>query len=177
MEGLNLQDALLPYDPYYAWDIFLYVILALQLITLAFVFTGPLRDVLVMAIVLICGVADKTYIFGFLEGNMSTFASAAQFHAERAFLTYVTRVAMFALPMILVTQTKIQRAKPIAVVLAVLSLVYTFGRWFFQQRTAAQQEQNLLSPENQWLVAHVGILALMWLQVRIGNKIRPKPTA
>ena len=40
---------------------------------------------------------------------------------------------MFTLPILLVSQTKIPKAKPLGIILAIVSLVYALGRFLVQQ--------------------------------------------
>jgi len=130
MNNVSLADVLAPQQ---SWDYFLYVIIIIEFILMALLFSGSLRDVILIAVAMICAVADKAYLFGFLEGGATTLNAAINYHTKESFLTYAARVAMFATPTLIITQTKISRAKPIAVLLAILSLVYMFARWFFQQ--------------------------------------------
>ena len=130
-----LIEILKPKDP--PWDYFLYVVIVLQVILLGIIFAGTLRDVIFIGITVMCAVADKAYLFGFIEGGykvtLANLDRAVEFHTTESFMTYAARVAMFALPLIIITQTKIPRAKPAAVFTAVTTAVYVFTRWFFEQ--------------------------------------------
>lgn len=130
---ISITDALLPVEQYYIWDIILYGLMFFQLILLAVVFSGPLRDVIFVAVMIIAAFADKAYIFGFIEGGASTFDAAIVYHAELAFMTFIARVSMFVFATVLITQTKIKIARPLAVICALYALIYTFARWFTQQ--------------------------------------------
>jgi len=159
--NLTISDALLPREEYFAWDIFLYVIIFLQVIALVLLFSSTLKDTIMIAIVMICGFADKAYIFGFIDGRESV-----QYHAKNAFGTYVIRITMFALPFVLVTQTKVGRAKPICAILGVLSLIYMFARWFFQQRNTPEVINTGMAMEYGTMVAHMGWIWLVYRHPR-----------
>lgn len=166
MNNLSFEEALLPREEYYGWDIFLYVIIAFQLILLFLLFSSTLRDVILVGVTVICAFADKAYLFGFIDGRAS-----AAYHAEDAFLTYVIRVAMFTLPMVIVTQTKVSKAKPVAVIIAVMAFFYSFGRWYFQQRVAGERDDDLRqrSEEIRYIVmaAHFVWLWALTMPVRL----------
>jgi hypothetical protein len=129
----------------YVWDMYLYVIFFFQIILFALLFSSTLRDTIAVGVTIMSAIADKTYIFGYLEFDDKAYA--IWYHTQEAFLTWVVRVAMFAIPLILVTQIKSKTkaeaklktpAKFLSAVLFVISLVYTGGRWAFQQRVAGQ---------------------------------------
>jgi len=132
MEGLTLQDALLPRDGQMVWDVTLYVIMFFQIILLIILFDGSLRDVLLVAVSFISAMADKAYVFGFLEYPDSA-ALAIPYHTEQAILTYVARVAMFSAPLLLAAMTKEKKARPLAILIFLTTAIYTFARWFIQQ--------------------------------------------
>jgi hypothetical protein len=137
------------------WDYFLYVILFIQLILLLLLFSGSLRDSIFIAITVMCAVADKAYLFGYIEGGRDTYEGAVAYHSFTSFWTYAIRVAMFALPLIITTQTKVKRAQGLSILLAIVSGVYMFGRWYFQQRDAP-------SPSS------VGFVQQMFFSVQVG---------
>lgn len=120
------------------WDYVVYGIIFLQLILLVLLFSGSLRDVLLMAVTLMAAFADKGYLFGYVEGGKETLSEVIRYHTTESFMTYAARVAMFALPMIIITQTKIKRARPMAVLVTIVCMVYAFGRWYDQQYEAGQ---------------------------------------
>lgn len=169
---IPLGDLLRPYSgldvgmvPNQYWDITLYVILVFQLILLALLFNGSLRDVILMAVALLAGVADKLYLFGFIDPdapNNPTLDAAVRFHALDSFMTWVSRIAMFAAPLIITTQTKIKRARPVAIFLALLTLIYAFGRWGLQQRVAGSGDfNNGIMPEPHFAAAYVTVVGGM----------------
>ncbi len=131
MENISLSEVIRPQDGF--WDFILYVIIFLKLVLLAFLFNGSLRDVILIASSMLAAVADKIYLFGFVDGGCTTINCAVEFHTKESFFTYVARVMIFAFPLIITTQTKIKRAKPLCVLIGIGGLVYTFGRWFVQQ--------------------------------------------
>lgn len=137
------------------WDYALYVLMFVQLITLMLVFNSSLRDVLFIAIPIICAFADKAYLFGYVEGGYKDVGSAIDYHTKESFATYVARVAMFAFPLMLTTQTKVKRAAPATAFLAVITGIYVGARWGLQQ-LPAEQESSVLSPANMLVTAQFG---------------------
>jgi hypothetical protein len=130
---ISLQEILLPQDT--PWDYFLYVVMFFQFLLLIALFNGSLRDVIFISIGMMAAIADKTFLFGYIfQEGCETIACAKPYHTEESFWTYVARVGMFFFPVLISTQTKQKAAKPLSVLSAILALVYTFSRWFFQQR-------------------------------------------
>lgn len=167
MENISLSEVIRPQDG--IWDFILYVIIFLQIVLLALLFNGSLRDVILMAAAMLAAVADKIYLFGFVDGGATTIDYAVRFHTKESFLTYVARVIIFAMPLVITTQTRIKRAKPLCVVLGIMSLVYTFARWYFQQYP--EGEKDFRRP-GSWLedgvyVANTIGLCLILLEVHL----------
>lgn len=135
MENINIREVLLPVEGQVMWDVYLYVILFFQFILLVILFTGSLRDVIFIAIAFMAAIADKMYLFGFIDpgSTASTLPAAVRYHTLESFYTYGARIAIFALPLLITTQTKTKRAAPVAGFIALLGFVYLFGRWAFQQ--------------------------------------------
>ena len=106
-----------------AWDLALYFMLLLEVVVLVLLFNGSLRDVIMMAIVMLSTVADKVYLFGYLLAGALTVDQAVVAH-QNEFPTLVARVAMFTLPFVITTQTKIKGAKPFVILLAISTSIY-----------------------------------------------------
>lgn len=155
------------------WDLWLYGILVLQFILLVLLFQGSLRDVMMIAAAMIAAFMDKLYIFGFVDPSTywvegSPIAVAVSYHTLQSFFTWGARVLMFAAPLLIITQTKISKAKPVAVLTALVTLVYVFGRWGFQIRLAARCDTQIrddprcIYPESggsiEFYVAQSGIM-------------------
>jgi hypothetical protein len=153
MENITLSEALAPQQV--PWDYILYIIFAMQVVVLALLFSGSLRDVLMIAVTVLCLIADKTYIFGFIEGGAQTMDAAIQYHTKESPLTFGVRIAMFALPLVITTQTKIPKAKPALVLLALTSVGYTCTRWFFQVFPEAQNDPSRTGTD---FVQHTGLM-------------------
>src|SRR5574341_749991 len=143
---MDIKTLLMPYasQPGGAvWDYFLYGILLMQFILLILLFNGSLRDVIMVGAIFLAAIADKLYLFGFTidpDAPGGSMGSAVNYHIYRSFFTYAIRVMMFAFPMLITTQTKISKAKPMAILLTIASIVYFAGRWTFQQRVAGQND-------------------------------------
>lgn len=165
MKNISLSEVLRPQDG--LWDYALYVIIFLQVILLAVLFLGSLRDVLFMAAAVISAISDKIYLFGFLDGGATNIDQAVEFHTKDSLFTYVARVMMFAFPLVITTQTKIRRAKPLCVILGVGGLVYMFGRWFVQQRPEGIKDfrQPGTFIEDGIYLIHAGTMYLVLLDV------------
>lgn len=132
MENISLGDV---FAIQASWDYFLYVIMFFQFILLLMLFvTENLRDTIMIAVVVICAFADKAYLFGYLEGGAADVDSAVVYHSKRSFGAFALRVIMFGIPVILFTQTKVKRAKPLCIILGLLSFGYLGARWFAEQR-------------------------------------------
>jgi hypothetical protein len=147
--GIDQLEFLIPFaEGNTVWDIYLYIILFFQLILFITVFAGPLRDLMFVAIPMVAALMDKLYFFGFFDPGIvnrgapaeagyattSAWVDAAIFHhTEVSFWTYVARVSLFFFPFVIMTLTKMKRAPVMAGIVGGLSLLYTFGRWLFQQ--------------------------------------------
>jgi len=142
MENVKFTEVLAPVEGQVAWDYFLYVLLFFQLILLVLLFSGSLRDVIFIAVTVMCAVADKTYLFGFIDpgSTATTLPAAVRFHTLESFYTYGARIIMFALPLLITTQTKISKAKPVCIIVALMSFIYVIARWVVQQRVAGQAD-------------------------------------
>lgn len=176
MENIQFIDVISPQSP---WDFFLYVIMFFQFILLFILFaTESLRDTLMIAAVVIAAVMDKAYLFGYIECGATNLTAAVDSHSKYAFGTMAARMVMFAFPLILVTQTKVKAARPLAIILAILSMIYVGARWAFQQRTGGWGGRGACFAEDfnhsheQYLYAHAGMLILThWLldEKRLGH--------
>ncbi len=167
MKNISLSEVLRPQDG--VWDFVLYIIIAMQVILLALLFLGSLRDVLLMAASVLAAIADKIYLFGFVEGGATTIEQAVAFHTKESFLTYAARVIMFAFPLVITTQTKIRRAKPLCAILGIIGLVYMFARWFFQQYPEGEgdfRRPAMIAQEGMYLV-QAGTMYLVLLDAAL----------
>lgn len=151
MEGLTLQDVILPQEGQFYWDIAVYGLLMLSLLALFMLSQGTMRDTLMLTGVVMFCVLDKTYAWGYIvrpagvfEG-MPTDCVAYPNICERdvrvaAHLvhlgTYLMRVGMFAFPLVVVGQTRVGRVRILAGFITAYAAVYVAARWYLQQRNA-----------------------------------------
>jgi len=172
MENVTLSEVLAPQQ---VWDYGLYVIFVIQLIVLGLLFSGSLRDVLMIGFTVMCLIADKAYIFGFLDGGATTLEAAIAYHTIKSPFTFGVRIAMFALPLVITTQTKIPKAKPALVLLAIVSVIYTVLRWFVQVFPEAQKDTDRgvgdLLNEHNIMAAQVGITFVSYKLLNLGKQI------
>ena len=175
MENITLSEALSPQQV--PWDYILYVILVMQVVTLGLLFSGSLRDVLMIGITVMCLIADKVYLFGFLDGGATTMPAAIEYHTKQSPFTFGVRIAMFALPLVITTQTKIPKAKPALVLLAIVSLAYAGLRWFFQVFPEAQDDPSRTGVDfvqHTGLVTQASVSFLSLALIRFGKRLAVK---
>ncbi len=180
MDNIALRDV---FGIQAVWDYYLYVIMFFQLILLFILFaTESLRDTMLIAAVVICAFMDKAYLFGYLECGQSTLAGAVRAHSRYAFATMAIRIAMFTLPMVLVTQTKVKAARPLAILLTLLSAVYVGGRWATEQMhggfTASGTcfTRSSFNAPSDFYYASTGIVCLAYWALdsnRLGRWLKP----
>jgi hypothetical protein len=151
MGGISIQEVLLPQDGQLLWDLAVYGLLFLSLIAVFMLSAGSMADTLMISgVVMIC-VLDKTYAWGYIDKpstvyeGMPTDCTLFPTACERYLRvqshlthlgTYMMRVLMFALPLVITGQTRVGKARVIAGIIAVYAGVYSAARWFFQQRDA-----------------------------------------
>jgi hypothetical protein len=170
MKNISLSEVLRPQDG--VWDYVLYIIIFLQIILLALLFLGSLRDVMLMAASVLAAIADKIYLFGFMDGGATNIDQAVAFHTKESFFTYAARVIIFAFPFVVTTQTKIRRAKPLCVILGITGLVYMFARWFFQQYPEGEgdfRRPGMIVQEGMYFV-QAGTMYLVLLDIALRTR-------
>lgn len=140
MENIQIREALFPYPGQELFDVWLYVMLFIELVLLFMIFSGNTFNLGLLAAVIIATVLDKLFIFGWIDPGIvnpattcTTMPCAVSFHTEVSFWTFVLRIIMFAFPTVIVTMTSISKARPVAALLAGLALLYTAARLFTQQ--------------------------------------------
>ncbi len=107
----ELLDLLKPVTP---WDFLLYVILVFLLITLFMQPEGALTVTILLAIVVVGIFIDKVQALG-----------------KCGIEVMLIRVLYFVVPLITAGVTENPKARPPAVIAALLGLAYVFGTWFF----------------------------------------------
>lgn len=133
MDNVQFSEVIAIQTP---WDYMLYFVMFFQVIVLALLFNGSLRDVIMLAIVVVCAIADKAYLFGYLTEGAQTIQQAVDRHPN-AFGTFLIRTAIAVFPLLITTQTKIKKARPIVGFLGIVSLIYVIVRGFI---------------ENEWII-------------------------
>ncbi len=190
MSGITIQDILLPQEGQVIWDGMVYGLLFFSLIALFMLSQGTMRDTLMISAVMMFCVLDKTYAWGYIVKpsgvylGMPTDCTLYPGVCERdvrvtAHLvhlgTYMMRVMMFAFPLVIAGQTRVGKARVLAVLLAGYAGLYITARWYLQQRNAAGSVFMIdwLEPQNfvrsSMFVIGIGILAHRWHRNRFGS--------
>ncbi|MBN2302941.1 MAG: hypothetical protein JXQ72_00600 [Anaerolineae bacterium] len=131
-EALWLTDKL-------QWDIFLYLIFFLNVITLMILPDGsPAIYTMILIGVLMSAVIDKTYAFGYMLNP--TYYTPEECHGEIFIGTYLIRALMFAGPLMLAGTTDKGSIRFLTIVAGILGAVYMFARWYFDQREVSSLE-------------------------------------
>lgn len=118
------------------WDIALYVLFFLNLVLLIMQTEGSAFATLLLIIVLVAIIIDKTLAFGYMIDFDMTRYTRERFHEEIFIGTYLIRVAMFAVPLSIAGMTKNPKSRGPAVIAGVGGGAYMFVRWFSEQRNA-----------------------------------------
>lgn len=116
------------------WDIALYVLFFLNLVLLIMQTEGSAFATLLLIIVLVAIIIDKTLAFGYMIDFDMTRYTRERFHEEIFIGTYLIRVAMFAVPLSIAGMTKNPKSRGPAVIAGVGGGAYMFVRWFSEQR-------------------------------------------
>jgi hypothetical protein len=169
MDSITLQDI---FSIQSNWDYFLYVVMFFQFVLFIILFNSDnLRDTLMIAACLIFAFMDKAYLFGYLEGGKDTLEEAVRFHSRLSLVTFVIRIAMFCLPLVLITQTKIKSARIVAGITFLVSILYMGSRWWFEQRPGGFRNLGLEEPD--MLIAAISLTWSMTLlslrRYRVGD--------
>ncbi len=157
------------------WDYILYFLFFIGMIALAFMNSKGAKqtDSYFVTIATFFVVLDKLYIFGFLFAGPDTLEFADQSIAltpqQRADIhlqhlaSYVIRVLMFVLPLVVVGSTRSGRVRIFAGLFAVCGAVYSFARWFFQLYDDADlQPQTMIVVQGSLLIILFGELLYRW---------------
>lgn len=146
---LTLQEALGPAEGHETWDYFVYGLLFLGLVTLFLMGSKSTQGEtsMVALFVFIC-VLDKVYAMGYmtdLEGIPNpTREQRVEEHITH-FATYVMRLALVVAPLMAAAMTETGRVRILTGILALAGLVYSFGRWYFEQRESGTGITYLIS--------------------------------
>lgn len=183
MNGVSIQDLLLPQQGQVTWDLAVYGLMFLSVIGLFMLSQGSMNDTLMISAVIMFCVLDKAYAWGYIlkpDGvypGMPTDCKLAPGVCERDVRvaahiihlgTYMMRVFMFAFPLVITGQTRVGKARIMAGIIAVYAGVYSAARWYFQQRNASGAVFMIdwLEPQNIFrssvFVVGLGTLAYHW---------------
>ena len=114
------------------WDISLYVLFFLNLITLLMLPDGSTMNTMLTIIVLVSLFIDKTYAFGYMIDPGPYDPKTCH---EKIFVgTYLIRAAMFVIPLTVAASTDEGKVRATGVIAGIGGAIYLFLRWFMQQR-------------------------------------------
>lgn len=116
------------------WDLALYWLFLINVILLMMQGEGQAMASGFLMIVLISIVIDKTFGFGYLldPGPYDPVTC----HEQVFFGTYLIRVSMFVLPLMIAGMTQNPKSRGVGILAGISGGVYMFGRWFLQQRNS-----------------------------------------
>jgi len=142
---VSIVDILKPTPGHEMWDIVVYVIFFIGLLGLVFLGDeASMMDTLFISAAVFVAVLDKVYAWGYIltppgyEGVVAAGGTIprevrVEYHVTHLG-TFVMRVLMFALPLVVVGQTKSSRVRGIALLITIIGVVYTAARWFTEIR-------------------------------------------
>lgn len=142
---ITLSEVLKPEPGHELWDIAAYAIMVIGLIGLMFLGDkASTTDTMFISAAVFIAVLDKVYAWGYIvtpEGFEGVAAAGGVIPREARvnahvthFGTFAMRVMMFALPLVTVGQTRSTRVRAIAILVTLICLAYTIGRWFAEIR-------------------------------------------
>lgn len=126
MAGISLQEIaqnLLPNSQYLIWDIFLYVIFFLSLITLFMQSDKQLLPTLLMAAVLLLTLVAKLSLSRQIPFQRDEFGML------------VVNCGIFIFPALVAGMTKAKKSRGPAILAAIIGFVFMFMYWLIFQRT------------------------------------------
>ncbi|PJF43787.1 MAG: hypothetical protein CUN55_07280 [Phototrophicales bacterium] len=161
------------------WDYALYFLFFVGLVAIAFMNSKGARqiDSYFVTLATFFVVLDKLYVFGFLFAGPDTLDFAdpnvelsvqqrADIHVQHMG-SYIIRVLMFVLPLVVVGSTRSSRVRFFAGIFALTGAAYSFGRWFFQLRNEADlQPQTMLFMQGALFIIVIGELLSHWYRLR-----------
>lgn len=161
------------------WDYALYFLFFVGMVAIAFMNSKGARqmDSYFVTLATFFVILDKLYIFGFLFAGPDTLEFAdpnieltiqqrADIHVQHM-ASYIIRVLLFVLPLVVVGSTRSARVRIFAGIFAIAGAVYSFARWFFQLRNDADLEpQAMLFVQGSLLIIVLGELVTRWYWMR-----------
>jgi hypothetical protein len=161
------------------WDLALYWLFILNIALLMMQGEGQALASLLLMIVLVSIVIDKTWGFGYmLDPGPYT---PVKCHEEIFFGTYLIRVAMFVFPLMIAGMTHNPKSRGVGILAGISGGIYMFGRWYMEQRNSTSTAlfcAYLFS--GQFLMQNAGmvlIVARIALRRRLGFVNRNVPVA
>lgn len=149
-----------PSSAHLQWDISLYVLFFLNLVVLLLLPDGQTMGTMLCIGVLISIFIDKTFAFGYIlkpQGMTPEYC-----HAKIFVGTYLIRAAMFIAPATIAGSTDEGKVRAGAVVASIGGAIYSFARWYFDQRTVSTRKIMCFNPvETGMMVQSIGIVLIL----------------
>lgn len=142
------------------WDLALYGLFFLNLILLIMQTEGSALPTMLLIIVLVSLIIDKTRAFGYMIDFDMTRYTRETFHEQIFIGTYLIRVAMFAVPLSIAGMTKNTKSRGPAVIAGIAGGAYMFIRWFAEQRDVATTDVGVYVPPAM-MVQFIGLLLVV----------------
>ncbi|GAB4418189.1 MAG: hypothetical protein Kow00106_14130 [Anaerolineae bacterium] len=168
MEELRaILNSVGPSNDTLAWDLALYGLFFLNLITLLMLPDGSTTGTILSIFVLISIFIDKTFAFGYLIDSGPYTPETC--HAKIFVGTYLIRALMFAAPLTVAASTDNGKVRATGVIAGIGGGVYMFVRWFFDQR-------NIEAPDitcfNTAVLAQNLGMTLLLARIVLGRRLR-----
>lgn len=128
------------------WDITLYVLFLLNIVVLLTVPEGNSTATFLSIMVLVFIFMDKTYAFGYMANSGDKY-SAEDCHAKIFVGTYLIRAGMFIAPFSIAGFVSEGKSRGPAVLAGIGAVVYSFLRWFMDQREVEAPEITCYNTE------------------------------
>jgi hypothetical protein len=109
-----------------------YIIAILTIVALLMQKEGSTRDTVLLTIVIMSCLIDKITA----TSNLRDQVNISGFTRGSPFGSFMIRVAMFALPLVVAGGTKSPKSRPVLIGVGLLGGAYLFARWFFEIRPA-----------------------------------------
>lgn len=147
----DLILVLRPVEQFRTWDILAYVLFGLALLGLIISGDEGVQVTGAFAIILMGAMIDKTYAIGWiLEPDTATLQMRINTHIG-TYMVMLMRAAMFGVTMLGIMTTRKKWPRILFVILMVLTLGYTMGRWLDQDGAAFFQSRGIGYILTSWL--------------------------
>jgi hypothetical protein len=142
------------------WDITLYALFFVNIIILVILPDGSTMGTMLSILVLICIFIDKTYAFGFI---LKPTDMTPEYCHSRIFIgTYLVRVVIFIAPLTIAGSTDEGKIRAGAIVAGIGGAVYSFLRWFMEQREVSTTRITCMNPaETEMVLQSLGIVLIL----------------